>query len=42
MFAAPKNYDAYLKQLYGDYMRLPPVESRVSNHNFEARYKDME
>ena len=25
----PRNYDAYLKLLYGDYMQLPPVEKRM-------------
>lgn len=29
---APKDYDKILRQLYGDYMKLPPVEKRVSNH----------
>ena len=29
---APKEYDKILRQLYGDYMKLPPVEKRVSNH----------
>ena len=27
-FPAPENYDAYLKKIYGDYMKLPPVEKR--------------
>lgn len=27
-----KNYDIYLFQLYGDYMKLPPVEKRQSIH----------
>lgn len=32
----PRDYDAYLKKLYGDYMQLPPVEKRVSHpHYFE-------
>lgn len=29
----PQGYDRYLKRQYGDYMQLPPVEKRVSNHN---------
>ena len=28
----PRDYDAYLTCLYGDYMTLPPVEKRVSDH----------
>ena len=31
-FMATTNYDQYLKNLYGDYMKFPPVEKRVCNH----------
>lgn len=31
-FPIPNKYDYYLKQIYGDYMKLPPVEKRT-NHN---------
>lgn len=30
----PRDYDAYLRKLYGDYMQLPPVEKRVSHPNY--------
>ena len=33
---ALKQYDAYLRQLYGDYMQLPPEEKRVSHHAYDA------
>lgn len=29
----PKNYDAYLRAVYGDYMIPPPIEERVTHHN---------
>lgn len=32
----PKQYDAYLRRQYGDYMQLPPVEKRVSHHQVIA------
>ena len=33
MFPAPKAYDTYLRQLYGDnYMSLPPLHRRISRH----------
>ena len=32
----PENYDAFLKRLYGDYMKLPPEEKRVSHHYNEV------
>lgn len=28
----PSEYDNWLTQVYGDYMRLPPIEERVSHH----------
>ncbi len=34
-YTAPGGYDIYLTQLYGDYMKLPPVEKRCSHHAFK-------
>ena len=36
MLSAPKQYDAILKQYYGDYMTLPPKEKQFYSHEFEA------
>ncbi len=30
----PENHDGYLTRMYGDYMQLPPVEKRVTHHDF--------
>ncbi len=38
MLPAPVGYDVYLKQLYGDYMQLPPEEKRYSIHTFEVEF----
>lgn len=40
-FLSPKNYDAYLTKMYGDYMTIPPVEKRIV-HDFEAYYLEEE
>lgn len=32
-YYAPINYDSMLRNQYGDYMQMPPVEKRISNHN---------
>ena len=39
VFPIPENYDEILSAIYGDYMQLPPVEQRVSNHGFKAFWK---
>ncbi len=31
-----KNYDIFLRQAYGDYMQLPPVDERISHHLSEV------
>ena len=33
LFMAMKDYDGYLKKLYGDYMKLPPKSKRTSKHS---------
>lgn len=34
----PKEYDIYLRSLYGDYMQLPPIEKRTNKHEFTVEY----
>ena len=29
-----KTYDEYLSQIYGDYMKLPPIEKQKPHHSF--------
>ena len=33
---APKEYEKWLTQVYGDYMKLPPEEKRVGHHYVDA------
>lgn len=38
-FKAPLDSDKYLNILYGDYMKLPPIDKRVAHHHFKAYWK---
>ena len=46
-FLIPKEYDAFLRSCYGDYMQLPPEEQRIGKHeivgidfgNYRIRYQ---
>lgn len=35
-YHAPKGYEVYLTNLYGNYMELPPLEKRKTHHLFKA------
>ena len=35
-FNIPVGYDEYLTSIYGDYMKLPDENNRVTRHNFKA------
>lgn len=39
VFKIPNTYDSYLKDLYGDYMKLPPKDQQISNHSFTVTLK---
>lgn len=32
LYSAPNNYDAYLKEVYGDYLKIPPESERECHH----------
>lgn len=36
----PKEYDKFLKKVFGNYMELPPKEKRVSHHDIDVFWKD--
>lgn len=38
-FLILENYDEYLNCLYGDYMKLPPIEKQKTHHGFTAYKK---
>lgn len=37
---SPLNYDECLRNLFGDYMKLPPEDKRVPHHGFKAYWKE--
>lgn len=40
-FNSLSKYHEYLHNLYGDYMKLPPIEERKSHHGFKAYWKNL-
>lgn len=39
-YKAPKNWDFILKRIYGDYMKLPPMENRVTHNPIRVKFED--
>lgn len=39
MFSIPKGWDEWLKIMFHDYMKLPPVEKRITHHDFECYWR---
>lgn len=39
-YPAPVGTDSFLREIYGDYMQLPPEKERMPHHEFEAWYKN--
>ncbi len=40
LYDAPIGYDHVLRQVYGDYMELPPIEKRASTHKYNVYWRD--
>lgn len=40
-YKSPKDFKTYLTCIYGDYLKLPPENERVSHHNIKAFIKDI-
>ena len=38
-YLAPVGADQYMRRLFGDYMKLPPEDKRISHHLFRAYFK---
>ena len=39
-FKAPIGYDYLLRNIYGDYMKLPPAEKQVTHHSNDTFWKE--
>lgn len=39
LYYAIEGYDFFLTKIYGDYMKLPPEEKRITHHDFVPYYK---
>lgn len=40
LFKVFVGYETYLKNMFGDYMQLPPEDKRVAHHTFDAYYRE--
>ena len=40
VYMSIRDYDKYLSCLYGDYMKLPPLEKQITHHDFKAYWQD--
>ena len=36
-YPAPEKYDLVLRKIFGDYMKLPPVEKQVCRHIIDVK-----
>ena len=41
-FKAIKEYDSFLRAIYGDYMQYPPKEDQVPKHAYKAYYRNQD
>jgi lipopolysaccharide cholinephosphotransferase len=39
-FKSMKHYDDFLRGIYGDYMKLPPIEQRIPRHNYKTYWRE--
>lgn len=39
MYFIPKGWDEWLKGMFNNYMELPPVEKRITHHDFECYWR---
>lgn len=39
-FKAIKQYDIFLREIFGDYMQLPPKEKQIAHHTYTAYWRD--
>lgn len=39
-FRVPEDYDNILKQIYGNYIKMPPEADRIPHHTYDAYLKD--
>ncbi len=39
LLPCPENFSHVLEIMYGDYMKLPPLEKQISHHHFTAHWK---